>query len=102
MILTSLGRPGTLRRALDAKVGGFLLKDAPADKLAKAVRDVAAGRRVVDNELVAKMKTSGIKVNDPDKDAFIAASKGVYEEFGKEVAGGGALVDKAVGLGKGL
>ena len=56
----------------------------------------------LDNELVGKMKTSGIKVNDPDKDAFIAASKGVYEEFGKEVAGGGALVDKAVSLGKGL
>src|SRR4051794_26371911 len=32
LILTSLGRPGTVRRALDAKVNGFLLKDAPADK----------------------------------------------------------------------
>jgi len=42
LILTSLGRPGTLRRALDAKVSGFLLKDAPPDKLANAVRGVVA------------------------------------------------------------
>lgn len=51
LILTSLGRPGTVRRALDAKVNGFLLKDAPADKLASAVRSVAIGRRVIDSEL---------------------------------------------------
>ncbi|NBH02402.1 MULTISPECIES: response regulator transcription factor [Amycolatopsis] len=51
LILTSLGRPGTLRRALDAKVGGFLLKDAPPDKLANAVRGVLAGRRMVDGDL---------------------------------------------------
>ncbi|AUI57011.1 DNA-binding response regulator [Amycolatopsis sp. BJA-103] len=51
LILTSLGRPGTVRRALDAKVNGFLLKDAPADKLANAVRSVAIGRRVIDSEL---------------------------------------------------
>ena len=51
LILTSLGRPGTLRRALDAKVGGFLLKDAPPDKLANAVRGVVAGRRMVDGDL---------------------------------------------------
>ncbi|MEU4806573.1 response regulator transcription factor [Actinosynnema sp. NPDC023587] len=51
LILTSLNRPGTLRRALAAKVGGFILKDAPADRLANAVRGVAAGRRVVDADL---------------------------------------------------
>jgi two-component system response regulator DesR len=51
LILTSLGRPGTLRRALDAKVSGFLLKDAPPDKLANAVRGVVAGRRMVDGDL---------------------------------------------------
>ncbi|MFC4085636.1 response regulator transcription factor [Amycolatopsis samaneae] len=51
LILTSLGRPGTVRRALDAKVNGFLLKDAPSDKLANAVRSVAVGRRVIDSEL---------------------------------------------------
>ncbi|MEV6647265.1 response regulator transcription factor [Amycolatopsis sp. NPDC051371] len=51
LILTSLGRPGTLRRALEAKVSGFLLKDAPPDNLANAVRGVVAGRRMVDGDL---------------------------------------------------
>ncbi|MFI9081874.1 DNA-binding response regulator [Streptomyces sioyaensis] len=52
LILTSLGRPGTLRRALSAHVSGFLLKDAPPQELAAAVRSVAAGRRVIDSQLV--------------------------------------------------
>ncbi len=56
----------------------------------------------LDNELLDKIKAAGVKVNDPDKDAFIAASKGVYEEFGKEVPEGGKLVDKAIELGKGM
>lgn len=51
LILTSLGRPGTLRRALGAHVAGFLLKDAPPAKLADAVRNVAAGLRVIDPQL---------------------------------------------------
>ena len=51
LILTNLGRSGTLRRAMAARVRGYLLKDAPAEQLATAVRDVAAGRRVIDPEL---------------------------------------------------
>ncbi|GAA1978491.1 response regulator transcription factor [Amycolatopsis minnesotensis] len=51
LIVTSLGRPATLRRALSAKVGGLLLKDAPAKELADAIRSVNAGKRVVDNQL---------------------------------------------------
>lgn len=51
LILTSLGRPGTFRRALAARVSGFLLKDAPPDQLADAVRKVAAGGRVIDPQL---------------------------------------------------
>ncbi|MEV0092384.1 response regulator transcription factor [Streptomyces sp. NPDC050738] len=51
LILTSLGRPGTLRRAMAARVSGFLFKDSPPDRLAHAVRTVAAGGRVVDPEL---------------------------------------------------
>lgn len=51
LMLTSLGRPGTLRRALAARVDGFLLKDAPPGQLADAIRDVAAGKRVVDAQL---------------------------------------------------
>jgi len=51
LILTSLGRPGTLRRALDARVNGFILKDAPIDELADAIRGVSIGRRVIDSQL---------------------------------------------------
>lgn len=51
LILTGLGRPGTLRRALSARVGGFILKDAPPNELADAIRSVAAGRRVVNSQL---------------------------------------------------
>lgn len=51
LILTSLGRPGTLRRALEARVSGYLLKDAPSAELATAVRRVAAGHRAFDPEL---------------------------------------------------
>jgi tripartite ATP-independent transporter DctP family solute receptor len=53
-----------------------------------------------DTELLGKLKQSGIEVNEVDKDAFIAASKAIYEEFGKEVTGGKPLIDKAVALGK--
>ncbi|MDG9714270.1 response regulator transcription factor [Streptomyces sp. DH10] len=51
LILTSLGRPGTLRRALSAQVSGYLLKDAPPKQLAEAVRRVAAGQRAIDPQL---------------------------------------------------
>jgi two-component system, NarL family, response regulator DesR len=51
LILTGLGRPGMLRKALIARVDGFVLKDAPADRLANAVRGIAAGCRVIDSDL---------------------------------------------------
>jgi two-component system response regulator DesR len=51
LILTSLGRPGTLRRALNARVNGFILKDAPINELADAIRGVSIGRRVIDSQL---------------------------------------------------
>jgi two-component system, NarL family, response regulator DesR len=51
LILTGIGRPGTFRRALAARVSGFVLKDAPPERLAEAVRGVATGKRVIDPEL---------------------------------------------------
>lgn len=54
LILTSLGGPGMLRRALTAQVRGFLLKNAPPGQLAKSVRAVAAGQRAIDPELLLK------------------------------------------------
>jgi two-component system response regulator DesR len=51
LILTSLGHPGTLRRALSTRVSGFLLKDAPPALLADAVRKVNVGERVLESPL---------------------------------------------------
>ncbi|KES03176.1 MerR family transcriptional regulator [Streptomyces toyocaensis] len=51
LILTGMARPGTLWRALDAQVAGFLPKDASPDELLDGVRRVGAGRRVIDPEL---------------------------------------------------
>ncbi|GGK82665.1 response regulator transcription factor [Streptomyces flaveus] len=51
LILTSMGRPGTLLRAISTQVNGYILKDAPPNELASAVRRVAAGQRVVDPQL---------------------------------------------------
>ncbi|HKB31572.1 MAG TPA: response regulator transcription factor [Streptosporangiaceae bacterium] len=59
LILTNLGRSGTLRRALAAHVSGYMLKDAPPDQLAAAIRNVAAGRRVIDAQLAVSAWDGG-------------------------------------------
>ncbi len=51
VILTTFARPGYLRRALEAGVAGYLLKDTPAEQLAGAVRRILRGERVIDPEL---------------------------------------------------
>jgi len=51
IMLTGLVRSGTLRRALDARVSGFLLKDSDPQRLARAIRAVVAGQRAIDPEL---------------------------------------------------
>ncbi len=51
-------------------------------------------------ELLGKMKTSGIQVNEADKAAFVAASRRVYDDFGKEVAGAREIIDRALALGR--
>jgi two-component system response regulator DesR len=53
LVVTTFGRPGYLRRAQDAGVLGYLLKDHPSEQLADAVRQVARGRRVIAPELAA-------------------------------------------------
>ncbi len=59
LIVTTFGRPGYVRRALDAGVAGFLVKDTPARELADAVRRVHAGLRVVDPALATESLMSG-------------------------------------------
>lgn len=53
-----------------------------------------------DDELQAKFVAAGVKVNQADKDAFIAASKPIYQEFGQEVPGSTVLIEQAIALGK--
>jgi tripartite ATP-independent transporter DctP family solute receptor len=81
----------------------------PADVqaiLAQAAKDTQAyvyeQAAKLDRELQDKITAAGVKVNEADKDAFIAASKGVYGEFAKEVPQGGKLVEQAIALGKGI
>lgn len=59
LIVTTFGRPGYLRRALDAGASGFVVKDTPAEQLADAVRRVHAGLRVVDPDLAVASLTVG-------------------------------------------
>ena len=59
LIVTTFGRPGYVRRALDAGAAGFLVKDTPARELADAVRRVHAGLRVVDPDLATESLMSG-------------------------------------------
>jgi len=86
--------------------GSRKFKSLPSDVqaiLEKTAQDVQpfvyATAAKLDNELLEKIKAAGTKANEVDKNAFIAASKAIYQEFGKEVPGGGAFVDKAVALG---
>lgn len=59
LILTTFGRPGYLRRAMDAGATGFLIKHAPAAELAKSIRRAMAGERVIDPELAIAALAEG-------------------------------------------
>ena len=78
LVLTGLSQPGNLLRALKVHVKGFLLKDAPAAALANAIRSVAAGRRVLDPELVAvAVETGASPLTDREADVLRAAESGL-------------------------
>lgn len=59
LILTTFGRPGYLRRAMEGGASGFLLKDAPAEQLSSAIRRAIAGERIVDPGLAAAALSQG-------------------------------------------
>lgn len=59
LIVTTFGRPGYLRRAMDAGAAGFVVKDTPADELADAVRRVSQGLRVLDPGLATESVIDG-------------------------------------------
>jgi two-component system, NarL family, response regulator DesR len=60
LVLTGLGQPGNLLRALQAHVRGFIVKDAPAETLTDGIRRIAAGGRVIDPDLVAAALETGV------------------------------------------
>ena len=77
VIVTTFGRPGYLRRAMESGADAFLVKDAPAAQLAEAVRQVLQGRRVIDPGLAAAALAEGA---DPltarERDVLNAAADG--------------------------
>ncbi len=75
LILTTFGRPGYLRRAMEGGASGFLLKDAPASELSRAIRRAVAGERVVDPGLAAAALSQGESPLTPREHEVLAASR---------------------------
>jgi two-component system, NarL family, response regulator DesR len=77
LILTTFGRPGYLRRAMESGAFGFVVKDAPPERLADAIRRVAAGERVVDPSLAAATLAGGVSpLTARERDVLVAARPG--------------------------
>lgn len=77
LILTTFGRPGYLRRALEAGAVGFLVKDAPPEQLVDAIRRVLSGLRVVDPALAIETLTVGESpLTGRERDVLTAAADG--------------------------
>jgi two-component system response regulator DesR len=77
LFLTTFGRPGYLRRAMEAGASGFLVKDGPVQELAAAIRRVLAGERVVDPALAAAALSAGPNpLTDRERDVLTAAADG--------------------------
>ncbi|KOU48581.1 response regulator transcription factor [Streptomyces sp. NPDC060334] len=77
VVLTTFGRPGYLRGAMEAGASAFLVKDAPAAQLADAVRRVLAGERVIDPILAAAALAEGANpLTDREREVLRAAERG--------------------------
>jgi len=77
LILTTFGRPGYLRRAMESGACGFVVKDAPPEQLADAIRRVAAGEHVVDPALAAATLAGGVSpLTAREHDVLLAARPG--------------------------
>ena len=77
LILTTFGRPGFLRRAMESGASGFMLKDAPAHELALAIRRTMAGERVIDPGLAAAALSSGISpLSEREREVLVAGQDG--------------------------
>jgi two-component system response regulator DesR len=76
IIVTTFARAGYLRRALDAGVSGYLLKDGPAEALANAVRSVKAGARVINPELAQEAWVGPDPLSDRERRVLRLAGEG--------------------------
>ena len=76
VIITTFGRAGYVKRAMDAGVGGFLLKDAPVEQLVQAIRQVVAGKRVIDSELLLNSLGDQDPLSDKERQALRLAADG--------------------------
>jgi two-component system, NarL family, response regulator DesR len=77
LILTTFGRPGYLQRAIESGAYGFVVKDAPPEQLADAIRRVVSGERVVDPVLAAATIASGTSpLTARERDVLVAARPG--------------------------
>lgn len=77
IILTTFGRPGYLRKAMESGVVGFLVKDTPASELAIAIRRVMAGERVIDPELATAALSAGRNpLTDREQSVLSVAANG--------------------------
>jgi len=76
LILTTFGRPGYLRRAMESGAVGFLVKDAPASELATAVRRAVAGERIIDPTLATSALSEGANPLTEREREVLAASTG--------------------------
>ncbi|MGF1665290.1 MAG: response regulator transcription factor [Acidimicrobiia bacterium] len=77
VIVTTFARAGYLRRALDAGVTGYVLKDSPIDQLATALRTVHAGGRVIDPELAVAVWGSADPLTDRERDVLRLVGNGL-------------------------
>ncbi len=76
IIITTFGRSGYIRRAIDMGVSGFLLKDAPSDQLIQAIYRIMDGKRVIDGELAMMALGETDPLNDKERRALRLASEG--------------------------
>lgn len=76
VIVTTFARAGFLRRALDAGVSGYLLKDAPAEDLAEALRQVQRGGRAIDPQLALEAWSEADPLNDRERQVLRLAGEG--------------------------
>jgi two-component system, NarL family, response regulator DesR len=76
VIVTTFARQGYLRRALDAGVKGYLLKDSPAEKLAEALRNVHRGGRAIDAALAVEAWNESDPLNDRERQTLRLSGEG--------------------------